>query len=126
MDGASQLGWDNMQLTNGKSTDEVYLRVKVANVFDVVTALIRQGGMKQAAIAEALEMGPDVFSKKFTNPGDCFYTALDQLDKMITITGQIAPVEYLAMKHGYRLTPIARPNVPTVDDADGGTGMRKP
>ena len=112
-----------MKITTGQSPDRIYLTVKVDNIVDVVMAVIRQGGQKQISIARAMPMAPDAFSKKFNNPDDCFYTALNQLEKIMEVTGQLAPLQFWAAKHGYELTKINEPR--TVDDATGGCGTRE-
>ncbi len=123
MDAATQQGCD-MKITTGQSPKRIYLTVEVDSIVGVVMAVIRQGGLKQVAIAEALSMTKDAFSKKFNRPEDCFYTALLQLEKIMSVTGQIAPIEFWAAQHGYELKRKNEP--PAVDDATGGTGLRKP
>ena len=118
-----------MNLTLGDSPDTAYLRVKVTNITGVVMAVIRQGGVKQAAIADKLGMAPDVFSKKFGEDDDCFYRALEQLGTIMAVTKQVAPIEYWAYKFGYKLVPITQADaVPRmeVDDAIGKKGLAKP
>ena len=106
MDRPSQQGCDKMHLTCGDKPGEFCIRVKVDSLFEVIRAVIQQGGLKQASIAEALELGPDYFSKKFGNPGDCFYAALEQFEKIMDATGQITPLEYMLRRRGYQAVPI--------------------